>query len=73
MVADAEQCMHEAAVADVDLGRLDQALPDVAVPGSKSADKQQVHEQVQVGGHRLAIHCKCTGQYCGIEESALLV
>jgi hypothetical protein len=64
-----EQRVNEPAVADIDLGRLDQPLADVAVPRSEAAHEEQVYEQLEVSGDRLAIHGEGAGERRGVEES----
>lgn len=39
-----KECMHEAAVADVSLGRLDQPLADVGVKGLQPSHEQEVDQ-----------------------------
>lgn len=52
---DAQQGVTDAAVADVDLRRLDQPPAQVGGPRLESADEQQVDQQVEVPGDRDAV------------------
>ncbi len=43
------------------------------MPWGETAHEQQAHEQIEVGGHRLAIHGECTGERRGVEQPSLLM
>src|SRR5919106_1339576 len=43
------------------------------MPRGKAAHEEQVHEQVEVGGDRLAVHGQGAGERRGVEQTALLV
>lgn len=50
-VRNVEQGMDEATVADIDLGRLDQALADIGRVGAQPPHQEQVDQEVDVAGH----------------------
>lgn len=65
--------MREGTVADIDLGRLDQALTDIGVPGFQSSNEAQIDEQVEIGGDGLAVDAERAGKLGGIQQARLMM
>ena len=65
--------MQDPAVANVDLGGLDQALADVGEPGRQPADQHQVRQEVHVTRHRGHRDIEAAGKLRGVQETALAV
>ncbi len=65
--------MREATVADIDLGRLDQALGNIGVPGFQSSNEEQIDEQVEIGGDGLAVDAERAGKLSGIQQARLMM
>ena len=55
LIANSKQGMRYASVAYIYLGRLDQPLPDISVPGRQPANDQEIDKKVEITGDRLAI------------------
>lgn len=70
-VPNVEKRMDQPAVANVHLGRLDQALPHVGAKRRQAADQQQIDHQVQVASDGLSVHAEVAGQLRGVPQAAL--
>ncbi len=73
LVGDCEQGMGQAAVSHVYLGRFDQALAEVGMPGRQAAHDEEVDQQVEIAGGGLGVHSKVAGELGGVEQPALMV
>jgi hypothetical protein len=49
-VVDAEECVQDAGVADVELGRADEPLGQVGAKGCEPADEEGTNQDVDIGG-----------------------
>ena len=70
-VVEPQQCVDDAAVANVDLGRLCQSLADVGVERRQSAHQQEIHKQVDIPRYRLAVYGEASGQRSSVPETSL--
>ena len=55
------------------MGDLTRRLRTLPCHGGEAAHEEQVDEQVEVGGDRLAVHGEGAGERGGVEQAALLV
>src|ERR1017187_2212842 len=65
--------MNQAAVAHIYLGRLDQPLAQIRVPGRQTAHDEQVREQIEIAGGGLGIHAQIARKLGRVEQPALVV
>src|SRR5208283_3086457 len=65
--------MDNAAVAHINLWRLDQPFSHVAMPRGQAAHEQEVHQQVEITGGGLAIHAQSARQLSGVEPLRLVM
>ena len=72
-VAQAEQCVYQATVTDVDLGSLDQSFAHIAAPGLEPANQLQVDEQVDVARQCGTADPQAAGQARLLQQGTLLV
>src|SRR5580658_2849334 len=73
LVANAKQRVRDAAIAHIDLGRLDQPFANIPMPGRQSPDKQQVNQKIKITGNGFAIDGQTTRQGSGIQNLSLIV
>ena len=67
-VVEPQQRVDDAAVANVDLGRLCESLADVGVKGRQPPHEQKVHEQIDIPRYRLAVHGEASGQRSSVHR-----
>ena len=70
-VVEAEQRVDDAAVAHMDLRRFHQALADVGMEGRQAPHQQEVDEQVEIAGDRLAVDAEAARELSRVERAAL--
>ena len=73
LVVETQQRMHDAAVAHVDLRRLDEALAHVGVERRQAAHQEQIRQEVDVAGHGLAVDGQRARQDGHVQDAALPV
>ena len=70
---DAEQSVEQAAVADVDLGRLDLAFAEVLEPRRQLPHHEHAGHQVEVAAHGGFVDRQRAGQFGGVPHLAVIV
>ena len=73
LIANSKQGMRYASVAYIYLGRLDQPLPDISVPGRQPANNQEIDKKVEIPGDRLAIDSQAPRKIGGIQKLRLVM
>jgi len=73
LVANAKQRVRDAAIAHVDLVRLDEPLAKIPVLGRQSSNEQEINQKVKIASNRLGIDGQTASQSGHIQNLSLIV
>ena len=73
MGCDAQQCVHNSAVANVDLWRFHEAFSNIGEERGKPSHEQKIGKQIDIAHDRLRADFKSTSQFRCVQRTALPV